>query len=71
MEEAVEEILYKSNGSRMLGLYNRRYEEALTFVGANRIHGIPSYLAYMANVLPEKYAAQYAASVAAGNEDKV
>ena len=71
MEKAVEEILYKSNGSRMLGLYNRRYEEALTFVGANRIHGIPSYLAYMATVLPEKYAAQYAASVAAGNENTV
>ena len=62
IDKAVEEILYKSNGSRMLGLYNRRYEEALTFVGANREHGMPSYLAYMATVLPEKYAAKYAAS---------
>ena len=55
LEGAVQEILYKSNGSRMLGLYNRRYEEALTFVGANRANGIPSYLSYMADVLPAKY----------------
>ena len=70
IDKAVEEILYKSNGSRMLGLYNRRYEEALTFVGANREHGMPSYLAYMATVLPEKYAAKYAASQEAQNKDK-
>ena len=62
MEEAVNEILFKSNRTRMLGLYNRRYEEALTFVGANREHGMPSYLAYMATVLPAKFAAKYAAS---------
>mgnify|MGYP000296401104 CR=1 FL=1 len=70
MEKAVEEILYKSNGSRMLGLYNRRYEEALTFVGANREHGMPSYLAYMATVLPEKYAAKFAASKEAQDKGK-
>jgi len=70
INKAVEEILYKSNGSRMLGLYNRRYEEALTFVGANREHGMPSYLAYMATVLPEKYAAKYAASQEAQGKDK-
>jgi GH24 family phage-related lysozyme (muramidase) len=55
LDEAVNEILFKSNGSRSLGLYNRRYEEALTFVGAERAQTIPSYLSYMAQVLPEKY----------------
>ena len=70
MEEAVNEILFKSNRTRMLGLYNRRYEEALTFVGANREHGMPSYLAYMATVLPEKYAAKFAASKEAQDKGK-
>lgn len=55
-EEAINEILYRSNGTRMLGLYNRRYEEALTFAGAGRNHGMPSYISYMAEVLPKKYA---------------
>lgn len=54
-ESALKEILYKSNATRMLGLYNRRYEEALTFAGADRNSGVPSYLAYMADVLPDKY----------------
>lgn len=70
MEEAVNEILFKSNRTRMLGLYNRRYEEALTFVGANREHGMPSYLAYMATVLPAKFAAKYAASQEAIDKSK-